>query len=165
MLYLILPQFPYFVSSRPPHMTQRTTTIEFVRFLIVGISNTAVDFFVFNFFIYIFGLAQGDSRYIYFKGISFMVAVLNSFVWNRKFVFRRTSNQADETSKEFMKFLAVSIVGLVINTTISYFVFYAGSKIFLNTHIQVLANAGAIVGSLVVFVSNFLGYKYLVFKK
>ncbi|MEI7810651.1 MAG: GtrA family protein, partial [bacterium] len=130
--------------------------------------NTAVDFLVLNILITIFGLAQQDPHYIYLKAISFTVAVINSFIWNKNFVFKNTvsaKNTKSKTRKEIWKFLMVSIIGLFINTLIAHLMFVVLGNLDPNITPRIAANIGALAGSAIVFISNFFGYKYLVFIK
>ena len=144
------------------------TARQFARFSIVGVINTAVDFLVLNILITIFGLTQQDPHYIYLKAISFTVAVINSFIWNKKFVFKKTistKTTPSDTHKEIWKFLIVSVVGLFINTLIAHLMFVVFGKFDQNITPRIAANIGALAGSAIVLISNFFGYKYLVFIK
>ncbi|MEI6480278.1 MAG: GtrA family protein [bacterium] len=144
------------------------TARQFARFSFVGAINTAVDFLVLNILITIFGLAQQDPHYIYLKAISFTVTVINSFIWNKKFVFKKSvsaKNTKFNTHKEIWKFIMVSIVGLFINTIIAHFMFVVLGNFNQNITPRIAANIGALAGSAIVLISNFFGYKYLVFIK
>jgi putative flippase GtrA len=141
--------------------------IQFAKFSFVGILNTLVDFAVLNALIFFFGLTENDPKYIMFKVISFIIAVTNSFVLNKLFVFedRHASDHhihfnAGETSK----FFGVSLAGLLLNTLISYGVFAIGHTLVPNISTTLLANIGALAGTCIVLVSNFVAYKYFVFK-
>lgn len=136
--------------------------LEFVKFGLVGIINTAVDFAVLNLLIYSLGLGSGNSHYSFFKIISFTAAVANSFFLNKWWVFK--SNIANSQSNEMFRFLSVSIVGLVLNTSVSSIIFKIGPTV-LPLSLSVWANLASLIGTLVVFVSNFFGYKFFVFKK
>lgn len=141
---------------------------EVARFVLVGASNTAVDFIVLNILIFIFGLTQSDPHFVILKSISFSIAAFNSYIWNKNFVFkkgkRNRSEQGLQKTIEFWKFIAVSVVGLFINTAVSSVIFSLASVQFSNFSPHTIANLSALFGSAVVFTSNFLGYKFLVFK-
>jgi len=92
--------------------------IQFVKFGLVGVANTAVDWLVF------FGI----THYIVIdksfeptaKAIAFLVAVINSYIWNTIWTFKKEYKQSagKDTGKKtavFIKFLVVSLVGWGIN--------------------------------------------------
>lgn len=132
------------------------TVFQIVKFVVVGVSNTAIDFLVFNVLIFATGVATGNPVSV-FKGVSFLVAVGNSYFWNKRWTF-----QSDK--KVFIQFLVVSVIGFALNVgTASIVINGIGPQFGLPD--QLWANVGAIVATLVVMTSNFLGYKFLVFKK
>jgi putative flippase GtrA len=135
--------------------------IEAVKFLTTGVTNTAVDFAVLNLFIAIFGISQGDPKYILFKAISYIAASTNSFILNKWWVFKN-KKQAD--TKEIGSFAVVSGIGLVLNTLISLAVFHAGTLFYPSLSPHTWANIGALTGTGLVFLFNFFAYKLIVFK-
>lgn len=129
---------------------------QIIKFIIVGISNTLVDFLVLNSLIFATNIAAGPAFSI-FKAISFGVAVTNSYFWNRRWTFQ--SNR-----KVFMQFAAVSSIGLLLNVgTASFVVNVVGAQFGLSE--KIWANIGAAFGTLVVMTWNFTGYKFFVFRK
>lgn len=76
-----------------------------VKFGIVGVSNTVIDFVVFYLLSFVI------LEYLA-KGISFAVSVVNSFVWNRWWTFQKKGRA---TKMEMVKFLAVNLLTLGIN--------------------------------------------------
>lgn len=85
---------------------------QFVKFGLVGISSTIIDWGVFYLLNLIFGV-----YYLTAKVLSFSVAVINSFIWNRRWTFR---SQNPNHSEEFVKFLIIALIGLSINALIMY---------------------------------------------
>lgn len=136
--------------------------IEAIKFLTTGVLNTAVDFGVLNLLIAIFGISQGDPRFILFKAISYSVASTNSFFMNKLWVFK---NKQVADTKQVGSFAAVSLMGLVINTLISLLVFHVGMAVFPATSAKLWANIGALCGTGVVLLFNFASYKFIVFNK
>ncbi len=141
---------------------EKASLHQVMKFIATGGMNTLVDFVVLNALILAFGLAQGDPRYIYFKGISYIVASCNSFILNKRWVFGK--KEKVRMSKEIGPFVLVSILGLFVNTLVSLSVFHMGAMLFPSGNSALLANLGAISGTLVVLVFNFLAYKFLIFK-
>ncbi len=121
---------------------------QFVKFGIVGASSTIIDWGIYLLLTRIFGLF-----YLMAKILSFGVAVLNSYIWNRRWTFR--SNDPRKL-KQFIKFLTISMVGLVLNSTI---MFIAVSKIKLHDIY------GLVLATAIVLIWNFLANKYYTFKE
>lgn len=131
------------------------------KFGAVGAANFAVDFGVLNLLIFLSGVASGWFFTI-FKSVSFVVAVINSFWWNKKWTFKKKGGEG--TGKDFVQFITVSIVGLLLNTgTASLIVNVIGPVGMISE--KTWANIATAVASIVVLSWNFLGYKYIVFKK
>jgi putative flippase GtrA len=132
------------------------TVFQVAKFIVVGGSNTIVDLGILNLLILFSGFAAGIP-FVIFKGISFLLAVSNSYFWNKRWTF--ASNK-----EVFWQFLAVSAIGLMLNVAAaSLVVNVVGPQFGLSP--KIWANVGAITGTLIVMSSNFLGYKFLVFKK
>jgi len=130
------------------------------KFLLVGALNTFIDLGVLNLLILISGIASG-GLYSVFKGISFAIAVINSYFWNKFWTFKRSKTTAP--GKEFLQFFIVSVIGFSINVgAASLVVNVIGPQFGLIA--EVWANIGAIVAALCGMVWNFLGYKFIVFK-
>lgn len=130
------------------------------KFLLVGALNTFVDLGVLNLLIFL-SQASSGPLFVVFKGTSFLVAVLNSYAWNKFWTF---SSKRSASGTEFLQFLAVSAVGFAINVgTASAVVNVIGPQ--FGTGDTVWANAGALVAAFASFAWNFIGYKLFVFKK
>lgn len=137
--------------------------IQAAKFLLVGGLNTIIDLGVLNLLIFVFGATVG-ILFSFFKGISFIVAVLNSYVWNKYWTFSSTSTDVAKSGKEFVQFLVVSIGGLVINVgTASIVVTVIGAQFGLSDALW--ANVAAIAAAFTSLLWNFVGYKLIVFKK
>jgi len=122
----------------------------------VGASNTLIDLAVLNLLIFLTGVASG-TPFIFFKAISFLVAVTNSYFWNRRWTFRSDKHV-------FIQFLVISTTGLLLNVgTASFLVNILGPQFGLPD--KIWANVGAAGGTLVVMTWNFLGYKLIVFRQ
>lgn len=129
------------------------------KFGLIGVLNTAVDFGVYNILIFLTDYSRG-SRVAALSVISFAVALMNSYFWNRRWVFAG----AVEKKTQFIEFIVISLVaasvsyGIVAGMT-AYVPPFDGlsDKQWAN-----VAKALAVVFS---FAWNFVGYKYLVFRK
>ena len=129
------------------------------KFIVVGGLNTFVDFGVLNLLILITGVASGVGFSI-FKAVSFAVAVINSYFWNKHWTFEA------ETKKkaEFIEFFVVSVIGLGINVGVASFVVNALNAPTGMSEVA-WANIGAFIAVAVSLIWNFIGYKFIVFKK
>lgn len=112
---------------------------QFIKFAIVGAINTAIDWIAF-FLLTNFVSEFSGTGEIWAKIIAFVIAVTNSFIMNSLWTFKeefRSGFAGDGGAKEklrtgtryFGKFLAVNLVGLLINSiTFSIFRFRFGSS-------------------------------------
>lgn len=135
------------------------------KFTVVGGLNTFVDFAVLNTLIILSGIAAGWG-YSIFKGISFIVAVTNSYFWNKYWTFEKPQIAAPQKSTyvEFIQFAIVAVIGFGINVgTASLIVNVFGAQFGISDNL--LANLGAAVATIISLVWNFFGYKFIVFKK
>lgn len=131
--------------------------IQFIKFALVGVANTAVDWVVF--YILISSLLSGNHSAA--KAVSFAVAVLNSYLLNTVWTFKHEYSQvADKKAAVFTKFVVVSLVGWAVNLYIfnlsaSNITFQLINKDLLPL---ILASGSAIV-------VNFFGNKLWTYKK
>ena len=126
------------------------------KFILVGSLNTFVDLGVLNVFILATAITAG-AMFSVFKGVAFIVAVINSYFWNKHWTFKAEKGR-------FREFLVVSLIGFLINVGVaSVMVNLVGPLGGLSGPIW--ANIGAITATVVALLWNFLGYKFFVFKK
>lgn len=133
----------------------------FAKFFIVGVLNTAIDFAVLNALILGIGVGAHGELYGVFKAVSFMVSATNSYFLNKYWVFEKKNAPG---VREPMLFLAVSGGGLLLNVGFSSVVFLILTRTYHVASV-IAVNSGALVGTLVVLAWNFVGYKFVVFKK
>mgnify|MGYP000913849477 CR=1 FL=1 len=81
----------------------------FLKFAIVGISGSVVDFGIFNLLLSFAGLSSTISQ-----AISFTMAVINNFIWNRLWTYPETKKSG--VLKPFIQFGLVNVIGLGIRT-------------------------------------------------
>jgi putative flippase GtrA len=138
---------------------------QFSKFFAVGLINTGVDFAVLNSLLIIFGATKSDSHYIVFKGISFLVAVVNSYLFNKYWTFASAGGvtQKVKAKNEPLLFFIISTIGLILNMVIANWIFTLILLLYPESML-IASNIGAIVASLVVLLFNFVGYKFIVFK-
>lgn len=136
--------------------------LQFVKFGIIGGFNTMIDFGILNLLIYLTGIASG-WLYIVFKVISASFAFTNSYFWNKNWTFG-SKTASGEAGVEFVKFLAIGVSGLALNSLIAGFVVNViGAPAGFDP--KIWANIGAVAAISIGLFWNFLGMKFLVFKK
>lgn len=123
---------------------------QFAKFAIVGFSNTLIDwtvYFLITRFITLF-----SDELVLSKAISFIVAVTNSFYWNRRWTFESQS----VSNALFIPFLIVNIVSLIINTG----ALFISMQLFSINELTSL-----IIATSFTLIWNFTGSKFIVFRK
>lgn len=134
-----------------------------VKFILVGILNTGIDLVVLNLLIFVSGISAGLG-YSIFKGISFAVAVVNSYFLNKYWTFQKNVNVNREAGKEFISFFVASVIGFTINVGVaSLVVNFIGPQLGIGS--KIWANVGAIIATLTAMFWNFFAYKFIIFKK
>ena len=134
---------------------------QFGKFAAIGFTNSAVDFGVLNLLISYSGVAAG-LPFSAFKGVSFLVAAVHSYFWNKYWAF--SAGSTGVTGQEFLKFFSVTVVALLINVAAaSVVVNLIGPQLGLSN--EAWANVGAVAGSALALVASFVGFKTVVFKR
>lgn len=87
----------------------------FLKFALVGVSGTVVDFGFFNLFSVLIGLPVILSSIL-----SFSIAVFNNFYWNRVWTYPESKNAS--LADQLTKFGIVSVLGLIIRTPLFAFI-------------------------------------------
>lgn len=82
---------------------------QFLKFALVGLSNTLIAYLVYAFCVYI-GL-----HYLLANAIAFAVSVLNAYYWSNRFVFRKGEGESRSAIWTLIKtYLAYGSTGLVL---------------------------------------------------
>ncbi len=134
---------------------------QFAKYALVGLANTAVDFGVLNLLAWVTGKYEGSIVGL-INIISFAVAVVHSYFWNKFWTFE--NKKKVNTVIQFIQFIVVSIIGMLINTAIVY---------IMSTLVQPACGLGPrawlnmakIIATVVSLIWNFIGYKLIVFKE
>ncbi len=132
---------------------------QFAKFMLVGVLNTAIDFGILNLIIFLTGVTQGIGIF-FTAAISFSVATVNSYFWNREFTFVSKK----KAGQNFGSFLIVTVIGLLINAFVVYFLStYIFPHVIANPNLR--PNVAKLLATVISLFWNFVGYKILVFKK
>ena len=100
--------------------TNQRELIRFLKFSAVGTLGAVIDFGVLNLLVQLAGFPK-----VLANACSFTTAVISNFVWNRLWVYPET--RGEPLRRQFVQFLVVNVIGLVINTAI----FYVSDRWFL----------------------------------
>ena len=82
----------------------------FIKFGLIGVLNTLITISSYMLLVYL------GVYYILANIIGYSLGIINSFYWNKNWVFQVNSKQRNI----FMKFVLVNLITLVINTLILY---------------------------------------------
>lgn len=84
---------------------------QFVKFGIVGLSNTLIGYIVYSMCVWI------GMHYLLANLIGFIVSVLNAFYWSDRFVFKKQEGEKRNTWLALIKtVLAYASTGIVLNS-------------------------------------------------
>ena len=147
---------------------------QIAKFAVIGVLNTLVDLGTLSLLIFLFRKIfviestdiifplLGITIYSIYKSASFIAANINSYYWNKYWTFDQSIKE--KTRAEFLQFFAVSLVGFLINVTVASVVFKSVTP-FAGFNSDQWGLIGAAAGSILGLVWNFVGYKFIVFKK
>lgn len=130
------------------------------KFVAVGFLNTSIDFGVLN----IISIVTGITAGFIVGGVNvpgFLLAALNSYCWNKLWVFRKI----DENGffHDLPKFIAVATSGVVIDSLIVIaFTTYLDPLFGLSRVLWL--NIGKLCATIFVLIWDFTGYKYIAFR-
>jgi putative flippase GtrA len=142
-------------------LVKNKSVLQFSKFFVVGILNTGIDFAILNFLMWMTQTYEGGHVAI-FNTISFSVAVINSYILNKYWTFEDKSSI--KAPVQFAKFLTVAVIGWILNTGILFSITTYIHPVF-GLSSALWANLAKAMATGVVLVWNFVGYKFLVFKK
>ena len=128
----------------------------FLKFSAVGAVNFLIDFSVLNLLSFATGINKGIFA-AFFSAVSFSVANLNSYFWNKKWTFKK-----DSKNSNYKTFFAVSVLGIAVNIFIIYvFTAFISQPYFSDF---VWLNISKLTATGFVMFFNYFGYKKFVFK-
>lgn len=93
------------------HQTKKETT-RFLKFLVVGAIGAVVDFGTLNLLNYF-----TDIPFVYRQAISFTLAVINNFLWNRYWTY--PDSRSKPLGRQLAQFFLINGIGIVVRTVIS----------------------------------------------
>jgi putative flippase GtrA len=147
---------------------------QFVKFCIVGLSSTLIDFGIYLLLIEVLhfqrmtGLPVELAR-VAAQSISFAFAVTNGFFWNNKWTFR--AGDVHGANRRYGKFIITNLIGLSLNLVILSAVasLVSGAIIEQLRHLAHLNDPAGLIGKIaattIVVFWNFLASKFWTFKR
>jgi putative flippase GtrA len=127
------------------------------RFFLVGVFADVIDIKIFQLLFFLIPFYS-----LILKAISFLVATFVKYWWNKYWAFEK--HEKDGIKKEAAQFFAVTLVGLALNVgSFYYFTKIMGPQ--FSMQVRLWTEFSIILAALVAAVWNFLGYKFIVFKK
>jgi putative flippase GtrA len=134
---------------------------QLAKYLLIGVLATITDLGILNFLMLVSGITVG-IWFSVFKGISFVVATCAKYFGDKFWAFEKMEKR--EMGKEFGQFFVVTLIGLGLNVgAASLVVNIIGPQFGLSDTLW--ANVGGIIAAFAVTAWNFIGYKFIVFKK
>lgn len=162
------------------NIAKNETTKQVGKFAIVGVINTLVDVVILNILVFLgftAALVIFNQKFLVANIISVAVAIINSFILNRQWTFRA---EGENIYLQIIKFLIITIIGMfVLHQLVFNGIYYglpwiSGFAISITHFLKLnnilsdqfvslnFAKAIAIIASLI---WNFIGYKFIVFKR
>jgi putative flippase GtrA len=123
---------------------KRQELVRFLKFCVVGVIGTAIDFGVFNLMHNVLYVHEALSN-----TLSVSAAIVNNYLWSRYWVYPETKHR--QGGRKFVQFVVVSIIAWALNTSILW-----------STDHWVLGEAGFLAG-LVAPIAAAIGMKHSVF--
>jgi putative flippase GtrA len=99
------------VGDSTARILRMPLVLQFVKFGVVGVSNTLIFFLVYTLLLKVFGV-----WYVAASGIGFAVGAVNGFLWNRRWTFRGHVGDALTPVRWFV----VQTSGLLVNLGLVY---------------------------------------------
>lgn len=131
------------------------------KYFLVGAFTTVVDLKLFELLLFLFGAIAPPVSILLAKGLSFLFSTSLKYWGNKYWVFQK--HQKENFALEIIQFFAITLVGLVIDVI----AFYYFTKMTAPHEIlePVWVKLSVLLAAVVAAIWNFLGYKFLVFKK
>ncbi len=140
---------------------KRPMLFQLGKYAAIGFFNTALDFAIFNSLVLATNIEPKGARAGFLTAISFTIAVINSYLWNKYWTFR---SRGPARVGEFAQFVIVSLVGLVlVSGFLTVMTKYIEPPYGLN--IRQWANVVKVMSIFISLAWNFAGYKFLVFRE
>ncbi len=131
------------------------------KFLLIGVFFALIDIAILDVLIKIFGITEGIT-YSVFVATSFLIVTCIKYIADKYWAFEKT--EKTKMGTEFVRFFIITLISGGIHTLVASLVVNTfGPQ--LGASPLIWANVGKIAGITVASAWNFIGYKFIVFKK
>ncbi len=105
----------------PASETMVETVTQFIKFGVVGISNTLISY-ILNIVVLLLLKPLGLAwDYIIGNLVAFFLSVLWSFYWNNKYVFKTNATERSKVWKTLLRtYISYGVTGIVLSNVLSY---------------------------------------------
>ncbi|MBN1562656.1 MAG: GtrA family protein [Anaerolineae bacterium] len=143
-----------FLTHLRTNLHQNSETGRFARFLLVGVTGTALDFVLLSLL-----KLWGGLPTLIANTISYSAGIVNNFTFNRLWTFRDSTNT--NILGQFAQYFTINIGGLLVNN----FLIWVFEPIFASLMADNLAYLPAkVIASLVAVSLNFVLNRYITFR-
>ncbi|SEF70622.1 Putative flippase GtrA (transmembrane translocase of bactoprenol-linked glucose) [Eubacterium ruminantium] len=138
--------------------------MQFVKFCIVGLSNTIISYVTYTISLYIFqknGLIP-DYDYLVSSVVGFVFSIIWSFYWNYKKVFAEEGEEAKDKKKGSW---IPAFIKMLISYSFTGFIVGNGLLIFWVRVVHISKYIAPLINLIIVIPMNFIINKFWAFKK
>ncbi|MBL7150092.1 MAG: GtrA family protein [Candidatus Pacebacteria bacterium] len=136
---------------------------QLAKFCLIGAFFAIIDLIVLNVLLEYFGISKDEGvKYAVFVATSFIIATTLKYIADKYWAFEKASRE--QMGVEFVKFFIITLISGVIQVGVASFIFAVAPSSFEMSEL-VAGNVGKIGGIIIASGWNFLGYKFIVFKK
>ena len=152
-------------TAKKPESEGRKSILQFIKFGLVGISNTLIDLIV------SMGLNALFSIYYLAKIVGYCCGILNSYLLNTRWTFKE---ERKKDAREIISFIGVNLVVLAVSTALMYFmkdkwgfIGWWESLGLPNLIVKVINGERfcMLVSAVICIIINFIGNKLIVFNR
>ena len=103
-------------SIRPIKPRGPSTSAQYLRFCMVGVSNAVVDLGALNLLLLLYP-TRSDLTLLLYNTIAVILAIANSYLWNTRWTFH---DQATSSRRERTLFVAQALLNIAINNVVLF---------------------------------------------
>lgn len=138
---------------------QKKNLVQFVKYSLVGVLNTLLTLGLIFLCKSVIGLDQMLSN-----AIGYVAGFINSFLWNKKWVFRSKKGYAKEAAKFFIGFLVCYGVQFVTVWALSYHSPLEGFEVNILGFVLSGYGVATLIGNVVYTLANFVYNRMVTFR-
>jgi len=100
----------------------KNTWIQFIKFGIVGVSNTVISYLLNIGTLFLLKSMGLTYDYLIANTVAFVLSVLWSFYWNERFVFIKNKEnfRSNRLVRLFKMYMSYAFTGIILNNVLSY---------------------------------------------